>query len=719
MGFEWPFSPYFLALIILALTGFLLFHARSLFQATISSLAWKLLGLRALSMFFLLFLLARPYMEVNEPDTNKLRLLTLVDLSGSMDSKDEKSGPRRIESVRPFFDWSNENSWLSKHRAKYGKIETLGFAKESSRLNQKSWKETEEGKKTALGNALIEGLSREVSDTPLGSVVVFSDGANNHGSPILEVAKEYRSNGIPVNVVGVGRAMTRGDVGVIFSDRKPTAVAKEELLLTSKVYNNFATVVNTTVRLRSGEEELEKIEVSLNPGEKKIVSFLPIIPKTAGSKRFILEVDTPMGDADPSNDSDFLLVMVSPPDQLSLLYLSSQIRPLYPFIKRILSKEERFDFNSLIQIGENVVHAFGERVKPKFPDDPNFWMTFDAMIIDLEALPELNASVVSSLKDYVQKRGGGLLVFGALGEARDTLGGLIPVKSLETVVAKENLSLRVLEEPFFSPDDEVEKMRPFLPKRLPGFFAQEENQGSRGVVVSRANGKAVLTVQAYGAGKVAYWGVPHDWQRALREEKGAKEFNKFWQSIMQWLGEGGEDRLKTTEFENVLVRGMEVPLRVEALGADFEPSMDAMIKAEVLGPDNYSQTIQLYPEGAVAGQYSGNFRPVFPGAYEIRYHLSFPDGENLESSDYLRVSELREESKNLSYAERELKMLANLTGGKFIPISKMNESWKPAFSKKIPMIQKRRGLADSWPIFIALFLAAGFEWVIRRQAGLK
>jgi len=49
----------------------------------------------------------------------------------------------------------------------------------------------------------------------------------------------------------------------------------------------------------------------------------------------------------------------------------------------------------------------------------------------------------------------------------------------------------------------------------------------------------------------------------------------------------------------------------------------------------------------------------------------------------------------------------------------MNESWKPAFSKKIPMIQKRRGLADSWPIFIALFLAAGFEWVIRRQAGLK
>ena len=112
-------------------------------------------------------------------------------------------------------------------------------------------------------------------------------------------------------------------------------------------------------------------------------------------------------------------------------------------------------------------------------------------------------------------------------------------------------------------------------------------------------------------------------------------------------------------------------------------------------------------------------RPVLPGAYEVSYSLHFPDGETLSSSNYLRVSETGEEAKNLSYAERELKTLANLTGGQFLPISQMHADWKPNFAEDLPVVRKRRSLADAWPIFIAMFLAAGIEWIMRRQAGLK
>jgi hypothetical protein len=238
-------------------------------------------------------------------------------------------------------------------------------------------------------------------------------------------------------------------------------------------------------------------------------------------------------------------------------------------------------------------------------------------------------------------------------------------------------------------------------------------------VVSRANGKPVLTVQAYGAGKVAYWGVPDDWRRAISDEKGAEDFRKFWQSLTQWLGEGGEERLKIDESEDVLPRGMDAVLKVEALSANFEPALDAMVRADIEGPEGFAKTIQLYPQGAVAGQYSGSFRPHLPGAYEVKYSLDFPDGEELKTETYVRVSETGEESKDLSYAERELKMLAKLTGGQFLPIAEMNEAWEPTFAKSIPTLQQRASLAEVWPIFILIFLAAGFEWVIRRQAGLK
>ena len=69
------------------------------------------------------------------------------------------------------------------------------------------------------------------------------------------------------------------------------------------------------------------------------------------------------------------------------------------------------------------------------------------------------------------------------------------------------------------------------------------------MVLSRANGKPVLIVQAYGAGKVGCWGSPHDWRRSMNNEEGSKEFRQFWQALIQWLGTGGEDRLKIEDSQ--------------------------------------------------------------------------------------------------------------------------------------------------------------------------
>ena len=205
----------------------------------------------------------------------------------------------------------------------------------------------------------------------------------------------------------------------------------------------------------------------------------------------------------------------------------------------------------------------------------------------------------------------------------------------------------------------------------------------------------------------------------MSDEDGAREFRKFWQALVQWLGTGGEDRLKIEENEKPFLRGGETPLQVEALGSDFEPSMDAMVKARIVGPEGFEKTVQLYPEGSVAGRYAGSFKPTQPGAYEVRYELTFPDGEALERESYLRVSESGEESIDVSYAERDLKMLAKLTGGEFLPVSKLNEGWEPAFAQTLPSIRKRHSLSDAWIFFVVLFILAGIEWIMRRQVGLR
>lgn len=719
MGWDWPFAPYWFGLAVILFLSVLFFHSNAILKATLPSLAWRLIFLRFLFGTLFLLLLARPFVTTDEPNPKEFKLVTLTDLSGSMNTKDKSAGSRRIELVRPFIDSLSSESWINRMKENYGKVESLGFSDQTQRMFGESWKETELGQKTALGDALAANLGNDKENKSLGAVVVFSDGKNNLGVPVLEVAKEYRSRGVPVNVIGVGREQAVGDVSVQFFDRKPKAVAKEELLVTGEVENKFEETIKTKVSLMLGEKILEEIPISLAAGEKRKISFSPLLPKTAGPRRYRLLLNAPEGDADPSNNSDSLLVVVKAPDQFTTLYLSNRIHPLFPFVKRVLVDEERFDFNALIRMSPKVFHAFGENVKPAYPEEASFWMNYDAVLLDTNVLEDLNQTLVDSLKDFVQKKGGGLLLFGELDSARAKLGGLVPAKKVERVLAKENLSLVTLEEPLFGPTDDVEKMKPFLPKRLPGFFVVEQNPAARGVVLSRSNRKPVLSVQAYGAGKVGYWGSQNDWRRSMLNVDGAKEFRHFWQALVQWLGTGGEDRLKTQDSPKPFLRGTNASLQVEALGADFEPSIDAMVEARVSGPDDFNKVIQLYPEGSAAGRYAGSFRPALAGAYEVKYTLRFPDGETLERQDFLRVSEAGEEAVDVSFARVELEMLAKLTGGEYLSIDKMNINWEPTFAKDLPSVRKRHSLANAWLIFVLLFLFAGAEWIIRRQGGLR
>ena len=133
-----------------------------------------------------------------------------------MNIRDGNQNERRIGLVRPFFDSENPDSWISQMRNKYGKVESLGFSNSVQRLSRNSWGLTELGNKTAIGDALSKSLRNEQENKSLGAVVIFTDGRNNLGSSVLEVAKEFRAGGIPVNVVGVGREQPVGDLSVSF-----------------------------------------------------------------------------------------------------------------------------------------------------------------------------------------------------------------------------------------------------------------------------------------------------------------------------------------------------------------------------------------------------------------------------------------------------------------------------------------------------------------------
>jgi len=719
-GLEWPYPVSWLVLGSILYLFFLVLHTRKLFRSTIPSEAWKLTVLRGVCALLLLLLVARPFVDHFDADPRSARVVSLIDFSGSMNRKDPGNDNSRIEQVRPFFDLGRKDSWINQSRSRYRSVERLGFSgDEIFPVRSSSWTKPESGASTLIGDALIHILEQK-DVSPPSAVVLFSDGRNNSGKSPLQVGEKFREIGLPIHVVGVGESSEFGNLSISFLDLPDYALAKEEITFRAQVKNEFDHKVKTTARLYMDEKEIDSLSITLAADTNQTISFPPVTPEVGGFYTFRVAIDPPNGDFDPSDDVDAQIIEVRPPEIFSALYISNQINQLYPFLKRSLA-HDRFQLSSLIRLGPETFHVRGENIPTNgYPEDADFWMEYDVVLADAACLDELNSTLLKSLKKFVENRGGGLALLGHPGKSREHLGGLMPAVETEYLMSRQNLSLLVFSDPLFTEARGVNEWKPFLPAGLPAHLITRINPAARSVVSLRSDlDRSILTLQAYGAGKSAYWGSPHDWRRALSSEDQAKEFSRFWQGVVEWLGSGTVERIKVLKSEEFGTSGESNPLRLEVLGADFQPSVDASIEANITGSEGFSKNVQLYPSGASLGTYTGNFTPHSPGSYEIVYHLTFPDGEKLQKFSYLKVREFGEEAKDARYAEKDLRTLANLTGGTFLPVNQLNDSWDPPLSDSLPVISQRTQLADGWTFFLFLFLAAGLEWFWRRKGGFR
>ena len=718
-GFDWPYAVHWLVVPLFLFIFVLGWHGKRLLRTLSRRQAWMMIVCRGLVATLLLLLVLRPHIVQNDPDPSSVRVLSLVDLSGSMNTRDRASGETRLDLVRPHLLRGESGSWVQSLRSTYGHVESRGFASENWPIGSGPLAVTEDFAQTALGDTLSRLLDEE-NELPLSSVVLFSDGRNNLGTSPVKVAQAYRDQEIPVNVIGVGELRETGNLSVSFVDPPTSVTAKEEFVLNARVVSAFAEEVTCKVELWSNEQLVDEQNMTLLSGEGRTIEFQPQLVGVAGIQNYQVLVSQLDGDVDPSDNNDFLSLPVRPPNFFSVLHLSNHLSPLYPFIKRSLAIE-RYQLSSQIKLSEGVFHTVGENLSVDgFSDDPEFWMQFDVVVLDLSCLAELNATLVSSLKDYVQKRGGGLLSYGSLKDGRASLGGLLPAIAGDDLRSKQDLSLEVLSDPLFLEQKKIEQWQNFLPHSIPSVLVTRVNPAARRSVNLRGNPeKSVLVVQAYGAGKSAYWGSPGDWRRALRNPESKREFTLFWQGVVEWLGAGAVERLKVENFDNEIFRGSEVLLQVEALGGNFEPSLDAMIEANVSGPNDYSLFLNLYPQGGEAGAYSGKFKTAQAGSYRVEYKLKFPDGETMGHTSHFRVKDSSEEARDVRYNRRDLQMIATMTGGKFTEINRFDRSWMPNLSENLPTVSRRSDLADIWPLFVLLFLLAGLEWIWRRKEGLR
>ena len=76
-----------------------------------------------------------------------------------------------------------------------------------------------------------------------------------------------------------GESRDLGNISVVFSDIPTEVNAKEEMILSAEIQNEFQSEVSSVVRLWVNDLELESLSVSLGSGESRTIRFPHIFLK--------------------------------------------------------------------------------------------------------------------------------------------------------------------------------------------------------------------------------------------------------------------------------------------------------------------------------------------------------------------------------------------------------------------------------------------------------
>jgi hypothetical protein len=685
---------------------------------------WTITLLRLAGLALLAVLLLQPYRDERLPDREAFRTVVLLDASASMTVQDVAGGRSRLDLVRAAAtSVPGARRALLDRLQDSGRTEVSAFA-ESVRPLRSGIPVPMLPGRTAIGNALADLLDRNAGP-PLGAVLLLSDGHNNQGASPTEVCKLFRAKGIPVSCVGLGESRQPGDLRVRFAAEQLKGRKGEALTLEVLLENRFEHPVTTRLTVSDAQGVAAEREVTIAAGATQH-ERVEVTPLRAGYVSYSARVQPVVGDGLPDTDTDYAGVEVREPDRFGILYLGAHLGWEYRFLRLLCDSHPQLSLATVIQSGKTTFYQSGVRAEAEgrldgFPTDPDTVNRFDAVVLDTRAIPALGPKGVETLVNFVDRRGGGLLVLGPLDDLPEALRDLLPLQPVAGGSFKARERLEVNPEFIFEPDparalDPVAGLP--VPPGGPVWLTSALKRGARPAAELRQSELKVLSAQAYGSGRVAYLGLESTWSWRLANDAGESSHSAFWNALLVWLSSTGKPRLRIVSDGAKVGLGDALPLDLDVMGSDFLPAPDARVTAALTTPSGQASEITLDAAAETAGHYTGVFFPEEAGEYRVTYRVESPTGTLTQEAHFL-ARRTGVETEDTAYREDVLRDMARVTGGAFYAYGEMDQIERLPLSRSVPMKTTRLYWTRHAALLLALAAVLGAEWLLRRRLGLK
>ena len=740
---RWP--GWVLVLLVLASAGglgWLMWSRRE--QAAPKLRSWRMgvvWGLESLLIAVVLLLLWEPAMTVAELSSQQNIIAVLVDDSRSMgiaDSGSDGKQTREAAAVKALQD--GVLTGLQK------RFQTRVYRLDAKAVQVKGLDGIQpSGAATHISDGLKQ-LATETSDLSVGAVVVLTDGDENSDGGIgRETMNALRNRRWPVHTVGFGKERAAHDVEVEDVSVAARAMADSRMVATVRFHQRGYAGQKATLVVKDAGKPLVSKEVTLGADGAMQTETLFFHAGNAGAKSFEFSVLPLAGEENVKNNAVARPVTVSD-EKRRILYVEGEPRWEYKFIRRAEDDDKTVQVVSMLRTTENKIYRQGisdpKELEAGFPVRPEDLFQYQGIIIGSVEAGYFTASQQELLREFVDRRGGGVLFLGGRfslsdgGWAGSSVTELLPTSlpAGKSTFHRDPATAELTASGADSPvtrlvDDPLKNVERW--KKLTYMMDYQEAGTPKAGATVLADLKAgqrrlpLLITQSYGRGRTALMATSGTWRWQMSEALGDTAHDLFWQQLLRWLVGETPGRVvagsSVSETGSTLTDDGRIRLTASVRGQDYLPAADAKVEAHVIGPEGLSETMAMVPAGDVPGDFVADWTAAKSGAYlaEITAEGSGPlkdlgrDIVAFQRTDGVAENFRTEQNRAM------LEKLSAETGGQY---------WKPEDLGRLPKeisyseagisVRDTKELWNMPAVFLLLLALVCAEWLLRRKWGV-
>jgi uncharacterized membrane protein len=711
--------------------------------------AWVIWGLQSLLAAVVLMLLWQPAITISQLKPQQNIIAVLVDDSRSMGITEDGS-PRQVQAVKAL-----ENGVLDKlnksFQTRLYRVDDIPARIDN--LNDLHPTATS----TRIGDSLKQ-LSEETSDLPIGAVVLLSDGGDNTGGISTDTINALRARHIPVHTVGFGREHAAHDIELDDAVVAPRALAGSRLAakITLHHHGYAGAKLNLMVRDVSAGAAKPLASRTVTLGSDGNLQTETVMFDVGGAGAKTLQIAAvPLSNEENTANNTLTRVVNVGSDTRRVLYMEGEPRWEYKFIRQAELDDRMVQIASIDRTSENKIYRQGiadpKELADGFPTRAEDLFVYQGLIIGSVEAGYFTPVQQQLIRDFVDRRGGGLLLLGgefALADGgwnASTLTDIIPANmpteagTFHREVDPRNGSIHTTAE--LAPagvdstitrlvDDPAANAAKW--KALPYLMDYEDPGTPKPGATVLANmitpeGKKLplLITENFGRGRTAIMATGGSWRWQMSSPLGDTAHDLFWQQLLRWVASDTPGPVKASVPSQMLLDNGAIMIHADVRDLQYNPAPDAKVEAHILGPSGVSALVEMTPVPDNPGQFQAAWSAPRPGPYltEVTAQRADRDTGKLKElgRDVLTFQRMDGVAENFHTEQNRdlLERLATQTGGQY---------WKPAdlgkLASSIPYSEAgvtMRETRDLWNlpiVFVVLLLLRFSEWWLRRKWGI-